>query len=77
MKLVAAVGGDMQPKQGYVSHTLVRDIEDPGHFMLVTRWRTLDEAKVVLAQYRTDPKIARLTELLPSRPPGFVGEVVH
>ena len=44
--------------------------------MVNTRSATRGHADAVLSTYRHDPKIRRITELLPDRPAGFVGTVL-
>ena len=76
LRLATAVGNDMVPLEGYLDHEVIQDLSDPGHLMVNTRWATREHANVVLAGYKNDPKIKRITELLPNRPGGFVGNVL-
>ena len=75
-RLATAVGNDMVPLEGYLDHEVIQDFSDPGHVMVNTRWATREHANAVLAGYKDDPKIKRITELLPSRPAGFVGNIL-
>ena len=76
LRLTTAVGDDMVPLEGYLDHEVIQDLGDPGHLMVNTRWATRGHADAVLATYQNDPKIKRITELLPDRPAGFVGNVL-
>lgn len=76
LRLATAVGNDMVPLEGYLDHEVIQDLSDPGHLMVNTRWATRTHANAVLAGYKNDPKIKRITELLPDRPAGFVGDVL-
>lgn len=76
LRLATAVGNDMLPLAGYLDHEVIQDFADPGHLMVNTRWDTREHANTVLADYQNDPKIKRITELLPDRPGGFVGNVL-
>lgn len=76
LALVVAVGNDMTSLKGYVDHEVIRDVEDPGHLMVATRWVDRQRADAVLGEYQHDEKLARIDELIPDRPDGFVGDVV-
>lgn len=76
LRLAMAVGNDMVALAGYLDHEVIQDVGDPGHLMVNTRWVSQEHADAVLGIYRNDPKIKRITELLPERPAGFVGNVL-
>ncbi len=76
LRLATAVGNDMLPLEGYLDHEVIQDFSDPGHLMVNTRWATREHANAVLADYKNDPKIKRITELMPDLPDGFVGNVL-
>ncbi len=76
LRLVTKAGTDMIPLEGYLDHEVIQDFSDPGHMMVNTRWATREHATAVLAKYKDGPTIKRITELLPDRPAGFVGDVL-
>lgn len=76
LQLATAVGHDMVSLEGYLGHEVIQDFSDPGHLMVNTRWATREHANTVLASYKDDPKIKRITGLLPDRPNGFVANVL-
>jgi len=70
-----AIGADMPATVGYIGYDVIRDLADPGHVLVITRWNTQAEGQAVLASYIHDPKVARATELLGHAPQGFLGEI--
>ncbi len=76
LQLATAIGGDMVALEGYLGHEVIKDVTDAGHLMVSTHWRSREHADAVLAFYKNDRKIKRVTELLPDRPKGFIGNVV-
>jgi len=75
-RLAQAIGNDMPSTEGYLDHQVIRDVEDPGHLMVITRWGTRPQADAVLSEYVKHPNVQRVTELLSGPPSGFVGDVV-
>ena len=53
-----SIGADMPATGGYLGHEVVRDLEDDGHVLVVTRWGEKAQADAVLSQYVEDEKIA-------------------
>ena len=71
-----AIWRDMVDFDGYVSHELVEDLEDPGHLLVVSCWSTRERADAVLREYAGHPNARRANELV-SQPRGrFVGRAV-
>jgi quinol monooxygenase YgiN len=73
--LALAIGADMPATAGCTGYDVIRDLADPGHVVIVTRWDTRSEGEAVLGSYHRDPKITRVTELLGQVPTGFLGEL--
>jgi heme-degrading monooxygenase HmoA len=74
--ITEAIWRDMVGFDGYVSHELVEDLDDPGHLLVVSRWSTRERADAVLREYATHPN-ARRANALVSRPrERFVGRAV-
>jgi len=67
---------DMFGFEGYLGHELVRDLDDPGHLLVVSRWTTRQRADDSFVEYAGHPN-ARRAEHLVREPRGrFVGEAV-
>ncbi|WP_261575893.1 putative quinol monooxygenase [Frankia gtarii] len=73
--LARAIGADMPATAGCTGYDVIRDLADPGHVVIVTRWNTRGDGEAVLGSYFRDPKITRVTELLGHVPTGFLGEL--
>jgi heme-degrading monooxygenase HmoA len=74
--ITEAIWRDMVGFDGYVSHELVEDLDDPGHLLVVSRWTTRERADAVLREYTGHPN-ARRANALVSRPrERFVGRAV-
>jgi heme-degrading monooxygenase HmoA len=52
---------------GYISHELIEDLDDPGHLLVVSRWTTRECADAALKEY-ADHSNARRASQLVSRP---------
>jgi quinol monooxygenase YgiN len=46
-----AIWRDMPSFDGYLSHELFIDDDDPGHLLLVSRWTSRERADAVLREY--------------------------
>jgi heme-degrading monooxygenase HmoA len=71
-----AIWRDMVDFDGYVSHELVEDLDDPGHLLVVSRWSTRERADAVLREYATHPNARRANELVSQPRERFVGRAV-
>lgn len=74
-RLATAVGGDMSATEGYIRHDVIGDVQDPGHFAVVTYWHEQAQGEAVLGVYINDDKIERATRLIGESPSGFLGHV--
>ena len=71
-----AIWRDMPGFEGYVSHALIEDLDDPGHLLVVSEWASREAADASLREYAGHPNVRRVNELL-SRPRSrFVGRSV-
>ena len=75
IEVAQAIGADMPATAGCTGYDVIRDLADPGHVLVITRWNTRSEGESVLSTYILDPKVARATELLGHAPNGFLGEL--
>lgn len=77
-EVAKAIGGDMPATTGYEGHDVIRDLTDPGHVAVITRWTSQDQGEAVLSEYLGDAKIKQATELAGGAPGGFLGSLdVH
>ena len=51
---------------GYLTHELIEDLDDPGHLLVVSQWTTRQRADDVLREYADHPNARRANELLPA-----------
>lgn len=49
------IWADMRGCEGYLEHELVADLDDPGHLLVVSRWRSRQDADQVLDDYAHHP----------------------
>jgi quinol monooxygenase YgiN len=68
-----AIWRDMVDFDGYVSHELVEDLDDPGHLVVVSRWTSRERADAVLREYAGHPNARRANELVSQPRKRFVG----
>lgn len=74
--ITEAIWRDMVGFDGYVSHELVEDLDDPGHLFVVSRWTTRERADAVLREYAGHPNALRANELVSRPRERFVGRAV-
>jgi quinol monooxygenase YgiN len=66
-KVTEAIWRDMQSFEGYLSHELLVDADDPGHLLVVSRWTSREHADESLRRYATRPN-ARTANSLAAEP---------
>lgn len=64
LRLTRQVWSDMQAFDGYLSHQLFIDQNDPKHIIALGHWRSTADADSVLAQYKDSETIKQLIPLL-------------
>jgi heme-degrading monooxygenase HmoA len=74
--VTAAIWRDMIMFDGYVTHELIEDVDDPGHLLVVSQWTTRLRADEVLREYATHPNARRANELVARPRTRFVGQAV-
>ncbi len=62
--------------QGYLGHELVRDLDDPGHLLVVSRWTTRLRAEDSLVEYSGHPNAQRAEHLVSEPRRRFVGQAI-
>jgi len=74
--ITEAIWHDMTQFDGYLSHALIENVDDPGHLLVVSQWTSRERADEVLRDYVDHPN-ARRANALVSRPrTRFVGHAV-
>lgn len=71
-----AIWNDMPGFEGYVGHELIRDLDDPGHLLVLSRWTTRQWADDSLVEYAGHPNARRAEQLVSEPRRRFVGEAV-
>lgn len=59
-----AIWLDMQGFDGYLSHELLVDADDPGHLLVVSRWTSRERADATLQLYATHPNARSANSLV-------------
>jgi quinol monooxygenase YgiN len=72
--VTAAIWRDMARFDGYVTHELIEDLDDPGHLLVVGQWTTRRRADEVLGEYAAHPNARRVDELVSRPRTRFVGQ---
>jgi heme-degrading monooxygenase HmoA len=68
-----AIWRDMTQFDGYLTHELIEDLDDPGHLLVVSQWMTRQCADASLRQYATHPNARRANQLVSRPRTRFVG----
>jgi heme-degrading monooxygenase HmoA len=71
-----AIWRDMIDFDGYLGHELIEDLDDAGHLLVVSRWRTRERADDVLRDYAANPNARRANELVSRPRTRFLGHAV-
>jgi quinol monooxygenase YgiN len=59
-----AIWRDMTSFEGYLSHELLVDIDDPGHLLVVSQWASQEHADESLRLYATHPNARAANNLV-------------
>jgi quinol monooxygenase YgiN len=66
LDVTRAIWAEMPQFDGYLEHEIVQDLDDPGHFIVVSRWHSREAADAAMS-YTSHPN-ARRAESLVSEP---------
>ncbi|MCL7423383.1 MAG: antibiotic biosynthesis monooxygenase [Methylobacter sp.] len=64
LRLTRQVWSDMRRFDGYVSHRLFIDQDEPGHIIAIADWRSRADADAVREKYQNSETIRQLIALL-------------
>jgi quinol monooxygenase YgiN len=74
--ITEAIWRDMRQFDGYLTHELIEDLDDPGHLLVVSQWTSRQRADESLRQYANHPSAQRANELVSRPRTRFVGHAV-
>ena len=74
--ITEAIWRDMTHFDGYVTHELIEDLDDPGHLLVVSQWTARQHADAVLREYAGHPNARRANQLVSRPRTRFVGHAV-
>jgi quinol monooxygenase YgiN len=75
-QVTEAIWRDMTLFEGYLSHELIVDVDDPGHLLVVSRWTSRERADAVLREYAGHANARRANELVSRPRTRFLGRPV-
>ena len=63
-EVTEAIWRDMESFEGYLSHELLVDADDPGHLLVIGRWMSREHADESLRLYATHPNARSANSLV-------------
>ena len=69
LRLTRQIWSDMRGFEGYLSHRILIDQDAPAHLLVVSEWRSRENADRTLEQYAGSEPVRQITPLL-ARPRG-------
>lgn len=75
LAVAEAIWTDMLDYDGYLSHEIIRDLDDPGHLMVISRWTSRERADAVLVAYADHPHAREANRLVDRPRHRFLGEI--
>lgn len=76
LQVTEAIWRDMTGFEGYVSHELIVDVDDPGHLLVISRWTSRERADAVLREYAGHANAQRANELVSRPRTRFLGRAI-
>jgi quinol monooxygenase YgiN len=55
---------DMRQFSGYVDHEIVRDLDDPGHVLVISHWTSREAVETVKNRYAHHPNVVLANQLV-------------
>lgn len=74
VNVTKAIWRDMLSFPGYEHHEIIQDLDDPGRLLVVSKWRSREDADRVREQYASSPNASLRDALVSERPLRFVGQ---
>ncbi|MGE5206090.1 MAG: putative quinol monooxygenase [Chlamydiota bacterium] len=63
LEVTRKIWQDMRQFPGYVDHEIVRDLDDPGHLLVISHWSSREAADTVKNRYRAHPNAVLASQL--------------
>lgn len=76
LDITESIWSDMPAFEGYLDHELVRDLDDPGHLLVISRWSSRQHADDVLAEYAGHRNARRADQLVSEPRRRIIGEAL-
>ena len=64
MEVTRKIWQDMRQFPGYVDHEIVRDLDDPGHVLVISHWTSREAAETVKNRYGAHPNVLLANQLV-------------
>ena len=64
LEVTRKIWQDMRQYPGYVDHEIVRDLDDPGHLLVISHWASREAADTVKNRYRAHPNAVLANQLV-------------
>jgi len=68
------IWADMRTINGYLDHELLEDVDEPGHFVVVSHWISREAADRIRDHYASNPNAIRANALVIEPRRRFVGK---
>ncbi|MGH7749310.1 MAG: antibiotic biosynthesis monooxygenase [Candidatus Dormibacteria bacterium] len=76
-RVTQRIWDDMTRFDGYLGHTLLEDLDNAGHLLIVSRWSSRERADDVLAAYAEHPNALKVNRLVSSPRRRFLAAERH
>jgi quinol monooxygenase YgiN len=63
LEVTRKIWQDMRQFPGYVDHEIVRDLDDPGHVLVISHWTSREALETVKNRYRGHPNVVLMNQL--------------
>lgn len=63
LNVTKAIWRDMLSCEGYLTHELIQDLDEPGHLVVVSRWASREDADAAMS-YSSHPNARRANQLV-------------
>lgn len=63
LEVTRKIWQDMRQFPGYVDHEIVRDLEDPGHVLVISHWTSREALETVKNRYGGHPNVLLANQL--------------
>jgi len=64
LEVTRKIWQDMRQFPGYVDHEIVRDLDDPGHVLVISHWSSREAVETVKNRYGHHPNVVLANQLV-------------